>query len=343
MSENTSYFMNAQVADSFGSTHPGDEGMHRLERDRISDPALVETVFCGFSVPEADIHCLNYVWLHPNLRLMSGGAWVWKGIKQTQLEAELFDMRDFVPDRSITDDGGDLLDVTLPNGYRYQVLEPLERIRMSYADPHRGNAFDVTATAVMPPAMLPSNRHFDQMMRTSGTVTLRGEELRVDGYSIRDRSWGEARTEDPTGLSGIHWLVAMFGDDYAVHVTGLEDPSTAQWRNRFDEDAGLSQKMNRGWVWRDGRLLTVTSARIETEWDTTGRRQAAHRVVVIDETGAEHRLHGEIRAAAPWHTWSNVHMSIGLARWECDGRVGHGDSQVAMWTDFVRAAFGDSA
>jgi hypothetical protein len=99
MRENTSYFMNAQVAGSFGRADPHDEGMHRDERNRFSDPALVETVFCGFSVPEADIHCLNYVWLHPNLRLMSGGAWCWQGTKRTQLEAELFDMRDFVPEQ----------------------------------------------------------------------------------------------------------------------------------------------------------------------------------------------------------------------------------------------------
>jgi hypothetical protein len=343
MSGNTSYFMNPQVADSFGTVRPDDEGMHRAERDRVSDPALVETVFCGFSIPEADVHCLNYIWLHPNLRLMSGGAWAWKGFKRTQLEAELFDMRDFIPDRAITDDGGDLLDVTLPNGYRYQVLKPFEQIRMSYEDPSRGNAMDVTATAVMPPAMLPSNRHFDQVMRTSGTLTLRGEEFRVDGFSVRDRSWGEARTENPAGMSGIHWLVAIFGDDYAIHVTGLEEPETAQWRDRFAEGVGLSRAMNRGWVWQNGRLHTVISAHIETEWDFAGRHQVAHRVVALDETGTEHRMHGQIRAAANWHTWSNVHMSIGLARWECNGRVGHGDSQVAMWTDFVRAAFGDSA
>ena len=343
MRQNTSYFMNAQVADSFGQAHPHDEGMHRDERDRVSDPALVETVFCGFSVPEADIHCLNYVWLHPNLRLMSGGAWCWQGFKRTQLEAELFDMRDFVPDTSITDDRGDLVDVTLPNGYRYQVLKPLEQIRMSYDDPGRRNAFDVTATAVMPPAMLPSNRHFDQVMRTAGTLTLRGEEFQVDGFSVRDRSWGEARTEDPAAMSGIHWLMATFGDDYAVHVTGLEDPETAQWRGRFAEEATLSQAMNRGWVWKDGQLRTVTSVHIETEWDLAGRWQIAHRVVAIDESGVEHRMHGEIRAVANWHTWSNVRMSVGLARWECDGRVGHGDSQVAMWTDFVRNAFGDFA
>lgn len=339
MGENTSYFMNAQVADSFGQAEPADEGMHREARQHVSDPALVETVFSGFSVPEADIHCLNYIWLHPNLRLMSGGVWCWRGFKQTQLEAEMFDMRDFVPDTAITDDGGDLTDVTLPNGYRYQVLVPLQKIRMSYTDEARGNAFDVTAAAVMPPAMLPSNRHFDQVMRTSGTLRLRGQEFPVDGYAVRDRSWGEARTEDPAGLSGVHWLMAMFGDNYAVHVTGLQDPATAHWRRQFDEDPTLSQTMNRGWVWKDGRLLTVTSAQIETDWDVGRRRQVAHRVLVVDETGAEHRLEGEVRAAANWHTWSNAHMSVGLTRWTCGDQVGHGDSQVAMWTDFVRAAF----
>jgi hypothetical protein len=79
-------------------------------------------------------------------------------------------------------------------------------------------------------------------MRTEGALTLRGEQFQVDDFSVRDRSWGEARTEDPAGVSGIHWLVATFGDDYAIHVTGLEDAGTAQWRSRFSEDAALSRR-----------------------------------------------------------------------------------------------------
>lgn len=340
MSQNTSYFMNAQVADSFGEAVAADERAHWPAREQQADDALVETVFSGFNVPEAGIHCLNYVWLHPNLRLMSGGAWCWQGHKQGQLEAELFDMRDFVSDRSITAEGGDLDDVATPGGYRYEVVAPLEQVRMTYEDTARDNAFDVVMAAAMPPAMLPSGRHFDQVMRTQGTLRLRGEDHVVDGLSIRDRSWGEARTEDPAGMSGIHWLAAMFSPDYAVHVTGLEDPESAAWRDRFGEDPALSRQMNRGWVWKDGQLRTVRSARIQTEWNRPERRQAAHEVLVVDEAGEEHHLKGELIASCPWHTWSNVHMSIGLTRWECGGQVGHGDSQVAMWTDFVRAAFG---
>jgi hypothetical protein len=300
-------------------------------------------VFTGFNVPEADIHCLNYIWLHPNLRLMSGGVWAWQGHKRTQLEAELFDMRDFEVDAAITGDGGDLDDVTLVNGFRHQVVTPLEEVRVSYEDAKRGNGFDVTMKAVMPPAMLPSNKHFDQMMRTSGTLRLRGEEYPVDGYAVRDRSWGEARTEDPADLSPLHWIVAPFSDDYIIHVCGLEDPETAEWRDRFSADPARAQAMNRGWVFKDGRLLTVQDVRIQTEWDRAGRRQAAHDIVLTDETGQVHHLKGELTASAHWHTWSNYHGSIGLARWESDGKVCHGDSQVAMWTDFVRAAFTDDA
>ena len=152
-------------------------------------------------MPEANIHCLNYLWLHPNMRLMSGGAWCWQGFKGRQLEAELFDMRDFIPDAAITDEGGDIDDVTLPNGYRHEVITPLEEVRVSYEDSARGNAFEVTMKAIMSPAMLPSGKHFDQAMKTEGWVTLGGTRHEVDGYTVRDRSWAEARTEDPMAVS----------------------------------------------------------------------------------------------------------------------------------------------
>lgn len=176
-------------------------------------------------------------------------------------------------------------------------------------------------------------------MRSTGTLRLRGEDFQINGWAVRDRSWGEARTESPAGLSGVHWLVAMFDNDYAIHVTGLQDPDTAHWRDRFPEDPARSRAMNRGWVWKDGRLLTVTDVHIDTEWDIPNRRPAAHHVSATDETGNEHRMTGRLRASAHWHTWSNVHMNVGLTRWESDGRIGHGDSQVAMWSDFMRAAF----
>ena len=340
MSENTSYFMNAQVSDGFGEATPDDERVHREMNAEVSDPALVETQFVGFNVPEAGIHCLNYIWLHPNMRLISGGAWCWQGFKDQQLQAELFDMRDFVPDTPITDGGGDIDDVTLPNGYRHEVITPLEEVRMSYDDTARGNAFEVTMEAIMPPAMLPSGKHFDQVMKTSGWVSLRGERHEVDGYAIRDRSWAEARTEDPTEMSAIYYLAMCFDDDFAIHVTGVEDPRTAPWRERFSADESLPGAMNRGWVWVDGELRTLTRTEIATTWSADGT-QRAHQVEITDSEGRDYSVAGEVIALCPWNTWSNVHMSIGLGRWECDGKIGYGDTQAALWTDFMRAAFGE--
>ncbi|MCW3010682.1 MAG: hypothetical protein JWO90_1086 [Solirubrobacterales bacterium] len=338
MSQNTSYFMNAQVADGFGTTVAADEKVHREMNAEVDSPALVETQFAGFNVPSAGIHCLNYLWLHPNLGLMSGGAWCWQGFKDRQLEAELFDMRDFVPDGPITDEGGDIDAITLPNGYRHEVVTPLEEVRLTYDDPARGNAFDVTLKAIMPPAMLPSGKHFDQAMRTSGTVSLRGRHHVVDGYTVRDRSWAEARTEDPVGMPAIHWLAMTFGEDFAIHVTGLEDVRTASWRERFTADESMPAAMNRGWVWKDGELRTLASARIRTTWAPRGG-QVAHELDLVDADGRAYAVTGTVRALCPWNTWSNVHMSIGLGEWTCEGRTGWGDSQTAMWTDFVRAAF----
>lgn len=338
MSENTSYFMNAQAGNSFGVTSPEDERVHRAQNALVDSPALVETCFVGFNVPEADIHCLNYLWLHPNMQLMSGGVWCWQGVKERQLEAELFDMRDFMPDTPITTGCGDIDAITLPSGYRYEVLTPLEKVRLTYDDPSRGNAFDVTLDAIMPPAMLPSNKHFDQAMRTSGHVTLRGRRHAIDGYTVRDRSWAEARTEDPAPLPAIHWLAMTFSDDFAIHVTGLEDVATAPWRDRFTADETLPAAMNRGWVWSGGELKALASASIRTEWAPRGG-QRAHTLDVVDADGRAYAITGTVTARCPWNTWSNVHMSIGLARWECEGQVGWGDSQTAMWTDFVRAAF----
>lgn len=338
MSENTSHFMTEQASSSFGSIEAADELVHREMNDLVTSPALVETCFVGFNVLEANIHCLDYLWLHPNLRLMSGGAWCWQGVKEQQLEAELFDMRDFVPDTPLTDAGGDLDDVTLPCGYRYEVITPLEKIRLTYEDAARGNSFDVTLDAIMPPAMLPSGKHFDQAMKTSGHVTLGGTRHTVDGYTVRDRSWAEARTEDPAPLPAIHWLTMTFSDDFAVHVTGLEDVATAPWRERFTVDESLPAAMNRGWVWRDGRLKALAFASIQTDWAPRGG-QLGHRLHLVDSDGRAYDITGRVTARCPWNTWSNVHMSIGLGRWESEGRTGYGDSQTAMWTDFVRAAF----
>ncbi|MGH9036263.1 MAG: DUF7064 domain-containing protein [Acidimicrobiia bacterium] len=331
--KSTSFFMNPQAA-GFGPYTEADDLLHREMNSEVSDPSLTETQFLGFSVPEAGIHALNYLWVHPNRELLTGGVWVWQGIKRSQLSAELFDMRQFMDDEPIRK--GDLIDYELPMGYRVKVLQPLEKIHIAYDDPSRDNAFDVTLTAVMPPAMIASGKHFDQAMRTEGQVVLRGRRHQVDGYTVRDRSWAEVRPEDPRPVPPIHWVTGVFSDDFAFNMMGVDDPSTGPvWQEAFPQGGALTA-INRGWVWRDGELAGLESTSLATRWNRDTGYPVAHTLQITDTKGRELSLNGTITASCSWAPWSNANMLISLCRWEYEGRTAWGDSQTATWTDFVQ-------
>jgi hypothetical protein len=330
---NTSFFMNAQAA-GFGTCTPADELLHRELNATLDHPALTETQFLGFSVPEANIHSLCYAWAHPTLETITGGVWAWQGVKPTALASEMFDIRqymDFSPFRT-----GDFDNLQLPNGYRVECLKPLEKFRMTYEDPSRRNAFDITLTAIMPPAVLPSGRHLDQAMRTEGTLLLRGRPYPVDGYTVRDRSWGENRTEEPRPAPPIHWLTGVFDDTFAFHMMGIEHPSADPiWRDIYPIDDAKADGMNRGWVWADGELRSVERASVRTRWNTSTGYPLAHDVALTDSSGREYALTGEVTASNNWSAWSNAFFGISLTRWTHEGRTGWGDSQIGAWTDFV--------
>jgi hypothetical protein len=243
-----------------------------------------------------------------------------------------------MPDDPIRHDG-DLDRYTMqPSGYTVEIIEPLQKARVIYDDPARGNSIDVTFDAIMPPAMIASGKHFDQAMRTHGRVTLRGQEFTVDGFGARDRSWGETRPEDPRQAPPVHYLVPIFGDDFAMHILGIEDPEAAPiWKDIYPNfDAAMAAQINRGWVWNDGELVPLTSAKIRTDWDRSTGMPKTHAVDVVDANGRAYALTATIISGCPWNTWSNAEMDVCLARWECNERVGHGDSQIAVWTDFTQ-------
>jgi hypothetical protein len=330
--DGTSFFTNVQER-GLGEYSPADDRMHDEANAQVSHPELVETQYLGFNVPSAGIHAFNYVWVHPNIGTTSGGAWAWKGINPSQLHCEIFDMREFMPLSAV----GDFSKYVLPNGYGVEVVKPLEEIRITYEDSSRNNAFDVTLSAIMPPAMLPSGRHFEQGMRTSGTVRLLGEEHTVDGFTMRDRSWGETRPEQPRQAPPFHFLCPGFTDDFMIHVCAMEDPTQKPLYSKvIDFPPEQAAAYGRGWVWRDGELSVLESVTLTCEWDLSTRYPSAYHVDMVDAAGRSWTMTGTVIAGSNWFLWPNVYAPVLLARWECDGQVGYGDAQVGAWTDFVR-------
>ena len=177
--EELPYFMKTNVGD-FGTYRPEDERLHPQFRSSVGT-ALTETHLFGFSVPEAAIHAMCYIWQHPNLGVVSGGVLVFQGIKGHAPAAEISDFRHFMSDACMRD--------TFPNyrlesGYEVAMLEPGKKFRTSYADTARRSSFDITHTAVSEPIMWPGDKHFEQVMNARGELELRGKRYAVDGYHV---------------------------------------------------------------------------------------------------------------------------------------------------------------
>lgn len=130
----------------FGMARPEDDYLHTHQNAAVGHETLTETQYFSFSIPEAKIHSNLYLWHHPNLGVVSGGAWVWQGSKRHPVEAEINDFRLFMRDDPLKND---LHEYRLLNGYGVKVIEPLKRHRVTYDDPERRNSFDLEYEALI--------------------------------------------------------------------------------------------------------------------------------------------------------------------------------------------------
>ena len=103
-------------------------------------------------------------------------------------------------------------DFEWPNGVRVRVMEPLTTYAVTYSDPGALEV-DLVFDAIMGPNPHPDGvvpflkgAHFDQAGHVTGTMVLHGEEIPIDCYSVRDRSWGprplgrpKPRNDKPAG------------------------------------------------------------------------------------------------------------------------------------------------
>jgi hypothetical protein len=323
---------------SFAEAKQEDDLLHREAGKVEPSPELTETQYFGFNIPEEEVHGLCYIWHHPNLGVVSGGAWAWQGTKSQPLECELFDMRRYVDDECLS---GDLHDVELPNSYRSTVVEPLRRFEIRYSDPSRKNSFEVSYEAMMQPMVMSTGMHLEQGMKTSGTVTLRGKEFELDGYTVRDRSWGQVRSEAPPSMPPMAWMTAVFGDDLAFGTTAFDSEDTdPDWKGFLEIPGG--DPVRGGWVYRDGELTPVVSATKRTVRSSGSLFPKSVEMTITDADGRDLEVVGTVLAAAPWGTWDNIKSIICLTRWECEGRTGHGDVQEVQFTDYIQRFMGSS-
>lgn len=311
-----------------------DDYLHPEQNAKISGDSLTETQYLGISVPEHGIHGMGYLWHHPNLKVVSGGIWVYEGVNTSMIDSEMVDVRLFMSDRVLKDD---LHRYRLESGYGVEVVKPLQQLHLSYEDTKRDNLADLHYTAVTPAIMFGDGNHFEQTLRIEGELRLRGKTIKVKSYNVRDRSWGKLRPEDPMALPPTSWTTGVFNDELSFNCNIFDHLSgNPEIKDRFDipDDRAL----NAGWIWRGDRVQRIVKASKKVRREPGSHIAQEVHLDMTDDSGKTLRLHGRLVASSPWYTWPNVKMVISLMRWESeDGLVGYGDVQEPIWSDYSRA------
>ena len=158
--------------------------------------------------------------------------------------------------------------------------------------------------------------HYEQHMAGKGRITIGDEQFEIDGFGLRDHSWG------PRYWQAIHWyrwLPMNFGRDFAMMlsiVTGADG----------------SQRQG-GMVLENGAYKLIREVTIASEYDEHDFQRSMVCTARTDER--EYRVTGEVRSLIPLRNRRTspdgealtTRITEGMTRYECDGQVGWGLSE----------------
>ena len=324
------FYINAKHERRMGTYNPDDERYHPEYKERNPSFELNETQFFGFSVPEERIHALTYNWAHPNLDLVSAGVFVAQGMKPFAPAFEICDYRAYLPISGLPKG---LLSYETIGGYSVEVIDPGKLFRTTYLDQERNNSFDVYHHAIYEPCVWSNETHLEQVMRTEGEVVLRGKRYDVNGTHIRDRSWGEIRSEMPRNVPPITWMSGVFEDGAAFHVTATDDPRRKPvWVDHFQLTEEETLKF--GWIIIDNVTTPIVKCSKITRYDANFFPSHIE-MELTDQLGRQFHITGEMVAGFPFNAWHNCRWPICMTRWTCGDRSGWGEAQDGQWTDFL--------
>lgn len=246
-----------------------DDGFHVPPND---DWWQIETNWVWFFVPERKLGCWIYHLVRPTMGIEAGSVQIWDDTAWHHTEVPYYrgSATARLPQQR------DLQDHTFSTGFRWSVIEPLERYRLRYADADIVS-FDLEWHAIMDPWARPKGdppavTHLDQFGHVTGALTLHGETMTVDCFAMRDRSWQITR---PDAAGRQLWSAESTGG----YMTAAADSRTAFFGTRF--------------VVLDGHLSPVVESEVRRERDPdhgylrriviTGRDQDGRELEVIGD------------------------------------------------------------
>lgn len=299
---------------------PADDDFHDEEMtDRWWE---TETAWFSWNVPERNLGGWTYCQARPNANLCNGGAWVWDD--RAALPWELAYRAEYAGLQLPARAERDMRDFEWPNGVHVRMLEPLRRYAVTYADPG-GLELDLEFEAMMAPNAHPTGvvpffkgTHFDQAGHVTGTMVLRGEEVPIDCYSVRDRSWGprpqgrpkrRTETSHAGSFGGVGYSFCAAGPDEAWLVYAVPGPE--------------AEPVTCGFLLRGGEYGHILAGERRLSFDAEKGWPLTFEIEAVDEFGRHLSVRGEV-VSRHWRG----HGGDSLVHWRWDDGVeGWGEDQ----------------
>ena len=303
-----------------------DDGFHLGVTD---DDSWTETAWFAGAVPERGLAIWTYPLFRHELGVMSCGIYVWEPGAEELWQLPYYRTWWHLP---IPRDA-ELSDLRLPNGLRYQCLEPLTAYRISYED-GAAISLEMTFRALHPPhevGVEPGGHgHIDQLGRVTGELWLNGERIEIDCVEMRDRTWSPRRESRQRTFVSYSYGAGSGGEGFHL---------STRWR----PDRELHEMLT-GFVLREGSVARLVAGTCEVARDDLGRPVS---VVVRGEgeEGTPFEARGDVVSriaipSTPWFVWACV------VRWTlADGTVVYGEHQdtwsPALLRDRLRRGYPD--
>ncbi|TQM11309.1 DUF7065 domain-containing protein [Pseudonocardia kunmingensis] len=332
---------------------PEDDTYHRASED----PYEFETNWWSFNISERRIGGWLHAGYHTNRDQVIWRVFVWDANGADPGRLAYYRR---APDVPMPADA-DLRDITFPQGgFSVKMLRPLMDYHVAYADRDAGFAVEFEHRSVHPPfrftpgqAPMLDNPHLDQLGHLTGELTLRGERIPIDCFSVRDRTWGprggpHAQSRKASHLRGEHTVRNPGGPrwreierqrgrgriEYIFGHTGAQTGFLGFVRPQ-DGDAQGWSPMNVGWLLRDGRFerLDPAGSRMRNFRDPATGWNAHMLVDLADVTGRTMQAEGFTVS----HMCEHATGSNALMRWEYDGQIGWGEDQDGWKPDHFTA------
>jgi hypothetical protein len=162
--------------------------------------------------------------------------------------------------------------------------------------------------------------HYEQLVAGRGTLRVGDDEWDLDGFGLRDHSWGPRFWQAPWYY---RWLTANVDADFgfmASRVARRDDPGTRG-----------------GFVWEDGRIHLCDDVVIATDFQGDDKyHQSIRGALISSRSNRQWTFRGKVMSLVPLRNRRTdpdgnqlvTRISEGLTRWTTgDGRVGYGLSE----------------